>query len=284
MIHFTKKLLTSVCLVLATAGAQQAFAQSDDGTVNTVLTPHSKDGIFSSTASYTFDVTSTYKKPEVGRVSYRVLTETGKMVKQDSVHVKISGGGTGSYNFEIPGLKPGFYKINFMVNVSDYDDTTRKAFGIKPKELTSQFGKPADFESFWHNAMLELGKVKPEYKVTELPDSSDATRKVFEVEMHSLDGLVIRGFLTEPVTKEKSKKFAVLLALPGYQVTLGPMLGTDPDIAIFTLNIRGNGYSRDVINVRRENYILLNIEDKNKYVLKGAVMDCVRAVDFIYSR
>jgi len=39
-----------------------------------------------------------------------------------------------------------------------------------------------------------------------------------------------------------------------------------------------------VIDVRRENYIILNLEDKNKYVLRGAIMDCVRAVDFIYSR
>ena len=63
-----------------------------------------------------------------------------------------------------------------------------------------------------------------------------------------------------------------------------PANGTDPDIAMFTLNIRGSGNSRDGINVRRDSYILLNLEDKNKYVLRGAIMDCVRAVDFIYTR
>src|ERR1700761_3232713 len=245
MIHFTKKLLTSVCLVLATAGAQQAFAQSDDGTVNTVLTPHSKDGIFSSTASYTFDVTSTYKKPEVGRVSYRVLTETGKMVKQDSVHVKISGGGTGSYNFEIPGLKPGFYKVNFMVNVTDYDDTTRKAFGIKPEQISSPYAKPADFDAFWAHSKAELAKVKPEFKCTEMPDSNKDGRRVFLVEMKSLGGLTVRGWLTEPKQRDKNHKFVVLLGLPGYQVSLKPLYGTDPDVAILSLNIRGQGNSKD---------------------------------------
>ena len=104
------------------------------------------------------------------------------------------------------------------------------------------------------------------------------------VEMKSLGGLVVRGWLTEPKTSNKKKSFAVLLALPGYQVALKPMFGTDPDIAIFTLNIRGSGNSRDVINVRRESYIVLNIEDKKRYVMRGAIMDCVRAVDFIYSR
>ena len=171
-----------------------------------------------------------------------------------------------------------------MINVSDYDDTTRKAFGIKPDELSSKYGKPADFESFWHEARQELDQIKPEFKVTEMPDSSRDGRKVFLVEMKSLDSLTIRGWLTEPISKNKNKKFVVLLGLPGYQVNLKPLFGTDPDIAILSLNIRGQGNSRDVIDVRRESYIVLNIEDKQKYVLRGAIMDCIRAVDFIYTR
>jgi len=75
-----------------------------------------------------------------------------------------------------------------------------------------------------------------------------------------------------------------LLALPGYQVTLGPMSGPDPDMAIFTLNIRGSGYSKGKIDERKESWIILSLEDKNKYILRGAIMDCVRAVDFIYTR
>ncbi len=280
------KFVIIVCALAAITGGEQTLAQGKDsgGGVTTALTTHSSDGIFSSSASYTFQVNNTYKNAEAGKISYQVTTETGKKVKADSVHVKIGAGDTKNYDFEIAGLKSGFYKINFMINVSDYDDTTRKAFGIRPEEISSQYSKPADFDAFWQNASNELAKVKPEYKVTELPDSSKDGRRVFSVEMRSLDNMLVRGFLTEPATKNKNKKFAVLLGLPGYQVTLGPMFGKDPDIAIFTINIRGSGYSRDIINVRREDYIILNLEDKNKYVLRGAIMDCVRAVDFIYSR
>ncbi len=281
------KFLTIAGLLISVTGVHTASAQSgenDGGTVTTVLKPHSSNGIFSSTASYTFQVMNSYKNAESGEISYLVTTETGKEVKADSIHIRIGGKALSNYDFEIPGLKAGFYKISFMINVSDYDDTTRKAFGIRPAEISSSYSKPADFESFWHNARQELANVKPQYKVTEMPDSSKDGRKVFLVEMRSLDNLLIRGFLTEPVNKNKNKKFAVLLGLPGYQVTLGPMSGSDPDIAIFTLNIRGSGYSRDVIDVRRDTYITLNLEDKNKYILKGAIMDCVRAVDFICSR
>ncbi|SHN07277.1 cephalosporin-C deacetylase [Mucilaginibacter sp. OK098] len=286
MVRFTNQFLAIAFTLLIMAGAQQVFAQNEesDGSVNTVVTTNSKDGVFSSTASYTFDVKSTYKNPQAGRLKYVVTTEAGKLMKSDSVRVKLGSKGSASYDFEIAGLKAGFYKINFMINTTDYDDTTRKAFGIKPEEIRSQYGKPADFETFWNNAKAELGKVKPEYKVTEMPDSSKDNRRVFLVEMKSIGGLTIRGWLTEPITKNKNKKFVVMLALPGYQVDLKPLYGLDPDIALLSLNIRGQGNSRDVINVRKETYITLGIEDKNKYVLRGAIMDCVRAVDFIFTR
>jgi len=254
-----------------------------DSAIIMSLSPHSSDGIFATNAAYTLNVSSTFPSAQKATLSYLVTTEAGKKVRADSIHVSVASRGTASYDFNIPPVQPGFYKISFMVNNEFYTDTLRKAFGIKPQLVHSQHGKPADFEAFWQRAKTELAKVKPEYKVTEIANCRD-NRRVFEVEMKSLDGLLIRGFLTEPKTHNKGKKFAVLLGLPGYQVPLGPMYGTDPDIAIFTLNIRGSGYSRDVINVRRESYIVLNLEDKNRYVLRGAIMDCVRAVDFIFSR
>src|ERR1700761_564373 len=172
------KYFTIICILLS-AGTGTVFAQ--DGTVTTELVPHSKDGIFSSTATYTFNVKSTYKTPQVGKVSYIVTTEANKKVRSDSVSVKIGKEGSGSYDFSIPGLKSGFYKINFMVNVTDYDDTTRKAFGIRPEEIRSQYGKPEDFDSFWQTAKADLEKVKPDFKITEMPDSAKDGRRVFLV-------------------------------------------------------------------------------------------------------
>ena len=286
MVKFTNKFLAIACFLITIAGVQQVFAQGEasDGAINTVVTTNSKDGTFGSTASYTFEAKNNYNNTQVGRIKYVVTTEAGKKMKSDSVKVKLGKNASASYNFDIPGLKSGFYKINFMINTTDYDDTTRKAFGIRPDEIRSQYGKPADFDAFWNNAKDELSKVKPEYKVTEMPDSSKDNRRVFLVEMKSIGGLTVRGWLTEPITKNKNKKFVVMLALPGYQVDLKPLYGLDPDIAILSLNIRGQGNSRDVINVRKETYITLGIEDKNKYVLRGAIMDCVRAVDFIFTR
>jgi cephalosporin-C deacetylase-like acetyl esterase len=244
----------------------------------------STDAIFNSTASYTFKVINPTATEQTGKVSYLVTTEKGQKLKEKTVNVKVSKNSSGSYDFSIPGLKSGFYKIDFMVNISDYDDTTRRVFGIRPEEIRSDHAKPADFDQFWQNAKDELAKVKPEFKVKEYPDSIKDNRRLFGFEMKSLGNVTIRGWLTIPITKNKYKKFPVLMGLPGYQVGLPPMFGKDEDLAIITLNVRGQGNSRDEIHRPRDEFIFYNLDDKNKYVMRGVVMDCIRAIDFIFTR
>jgi cephalosporin-C deacetylase len=255
-----------------------------DEEISTTLTASSKDAVFNSRASYTFNVKNGTGNPQTGTVSYIATTPGGVTVAKETRQVKLSKHSNGSYDFTVPSQKPGFYKINFMVNVSDYDDTTRRVFGIRPDEIQSQHGRPADFDSFWKDTKAELAAVKPEFKMTEKADQGTENRRVYLVEMRSLNNITIRGWLTIPKTNIKNKRFTTFLALPGYQVDLKPMLGQDDDIAIMSLNVRGQGNSRDVIHPKKLDYISLNVEDKNKYVLRGAIMDCIRAIDFIYSR
>jgi cephalosporin-C deacetylase len=292
-INFKKYIL----IALAITAFQHAFAQhdsprgkvpapvkEDEETVSTELNINNKEGIFSSTASFTFDVKNTYDTGQTGTISFVLTDEKGTKVRALNKTVNIGRKSIEHYNFEIPSLKTGFYKLNMMINVSDYDDTTRRAFGIRADDIKSAYPKPADFDSFWKTAKADLAKVKPQFKVTEQPSQNTDNRRVFLIEMKSLDNLTIRGWMTLPKTSNKSKKFSVLLGLPGYQVVLKPIVGKDDDLAIITLNTRGQGNSRDVIHTERDAFISYNIEDKNKYIMRGVIMDCVRAVDFIYSR
>jgi len=279
--------------VLAVTGITHVSAQGKDDDndgdkaakdVSTTLIIHSKTGVFDEKASFTYVVNNPTNEEQTGKVSYQVFTMKGEKLGSKTVSVKIGKNSSERYNFDIPEAKAGFYKVNFMVNVTDYDDTTRRAFGIRPEELRSDYAKPADFEQFWENSKKELATVKPDFKVTYLPDSTRDNRKVYLFEMKSLDNITIRGYLTVPKAGGKNKKFAVLLGLPGYQVALPPMFGTDDDLAIITLNVRGQGNSRDEIHTMRDEYIFYHIDDKNKYVMRGVIMDCVRAVDFIYAQ
>jgi cephalosporin-C deacetylase len=269
----------------AAAGMQAALAAvyKADEEISTVLTSGSKNAIFDDHAKYTFEVKNPTATPQVGKVSYQI-TQHGKKLSSDSVMVKIAKNSSGKYSFDLPSLKVGFYKVDFMVNITEYDDTTRRVFGIRPEEIVSKYGKPADFDQFWQTAKDELAKVAPKFKVTSMPKLNTPNRKVYTIEMQSLGDMTIRGFMTVPVAKNNDRKFSVLLGLPGYQVNLAPILGMDEDLAIITLNVRGQGTSRGPINTRRDEFIFYHIEDKERYVMRGVIMDCLRGIDFIYSR
>ncbi|WP_114938960.1 acetylxylan esterase [Mucilaginibacter endophyticus] len=278
-------LVLAACFLLFN-GARPVLAQDKDDAedVSTVLNINDKNGTFGSTASFSFEIKNNHDTNQEGTISYNITTEKGQVIKTLSKPVNLAKKSTSKYDFDVPGLKAGFYKLNMMINVSDYDDTTRRAFGIKPDDIRSQYAKPADFDQFWQTAKDELAKVKPNYKLTELPDRQTENRKVYQIEMKSLDDILIRGFMTVPITKNKDKKFSVLLGLPGYQVNLQPIVGDDPDLVIITLNTRGQGTSKDVVHTERDAFISYHIEDKNKYVMRGVIMDCVRAVDFIFAQ
>ena len=275
------------CLQVAEAAKFQSTGKAvakDEGEVSTELVAHDKNAIFSGSAYFTFSVKNTMDTDQEGTVGYQVTTEKGEQVLTKSMHVKIDRNSNDSYDFHLPELKTGFYKINVMINVSDYDDTIPRAFGIKPEQIRSEHGRPADFDQFWQNTKDELAKVNPNFKLTPQPKMHTENRDVFLFEMQSLDNYTIRGYMTVPRTKNKNRKFAVLLGLPGYQVSLDPMVGLDNDLAIITLNVRGQGNSRGPIDTRRAEYISYRIGDREKYVMRGVIMDCVRCIDFIYAQ
>ena len=277
--------IPGILLMLSLLCLQKASAQEkNNGDISTEVVAHDKDAIFSGSAYFTFSVNNPTGNDQTGTVSYIITTEKGDKVADKVQNVKISQNSNENYDFHLPELKSGFYKINFMINVSDYDDTTRRAFGIRPQEIRPATGKPADFDQFWQNTKAELAKVAPNFKMTPVTKKNTDNREVYQFQMQSLDNYTVRGYLTIPKTKNKNRKFAVLLGLPGYQVSVDPMLGLDNDLAIITLDVRGQGNSRDGIDTRRDEYISYRVEDKDKYVMRGVIMDCVRCIDFIYSR
>jgi cephalosporin-C deacetylase len=261
-----------------------ANSSNDVEDVTTVLTAHSSDAIFRSAASYTFSVKNNLDKPESGKLTYVVTDQFNKKLLADSMQISFGALSSKDYDFTIPEAKAGFYKINFMINVTDYDDTTRRVFGIRPEEIRSAHPKPDDFDKFWDDTKKELAAIKPNYKVTERPDMEDGVRKVYVIEMQSLGNLTIRGWMTLPVDHPKNRKFPVLLMLPGYQASNKPLLGPEYETAFITLDVRGQGMNREDMQMRREDYIVSGLEDKNKYILRGIIADCLRCMDFIFSR
>ena len=156
----------------------------------------------------------------------------------------------------------------------------KKGFAIAPESLKPTPTRPADFDTYWSNALTELATIEPDYKLTLLPDLSTRKVEVFEVEMRSLNNVRVRGYYAKP--KEKTNIPAVL-HVQGYSSIMLPF-GLDENMSAFYLNIRGHGNSREDVNPGFPGYLLSGLNDKNEYIYRGAYMDCIRAMDFLCSR
>nr|WP_262918367.1 acetylxylan esterase [Mucilaginibacter straminoryzae] len=184
----------------------------------------------------------------------------------------------------MPAQEAGFYKLNLTINVTDYDDTIRRVFGVSPKKIRSTTEKPADFDVFWRDARDSLARVPMEAKVTLMPNMEKGNTSCYLVEMKSYDNLLVRGWLTIAKNRKPGDKFPVWLVVPGYGGTgVKPIYGST-ELAVFAFNCRGQGNSKDKINPTKEGYLTTGIESRYKYIYRGAIMDCIRAVDFIFSR
>lgn len=252
-----------------------------------VITEHASDAksIYKAndTVSYSIDLKSTYATAQTGKITCAIYDFYNKLIVNNIKPITISAKGTNKVQFNMPGQSAGFYKIHFMLNVTDDDDTVRRVFGVDTSNVHTDYQKPADFDQFWLNAKKELAAVPPNFKMTERPDLSSGNDQVYLVEMKSFGNLTVRGWLTLPKDRKPGQKFAVTLGLPGYGATITPFHGVTA-VAYFGLNVRGLGNSRDVINPLRDEFITYGIQNKDSYIFKGVILDCIRAVDFICSR
>ena len=170
----TVALLFASTLKVSAAFQQQEEETEETGDVILKPIPQNKDGIFKNNEPvyYKLQVRNNTNDYKNGKISYLVTTDEGKKVTLDSIHFTLNGFSSKELNIKIPPKATGFYRINFMVNLPDYDDTVRKVFGVAPEKINSPLHKPADFDAFWVHSREELEKVVPQYRVLERKDLS----------------------------------------------------------------------------------------------------------------
>ncbi len=254
-----------------------------------LVKPHNKEAIFKLNSPIGYDITvnNGLKTDQTGTVSYVVTDLNGAKVSENSMPFNAKPGAVKTVTLKIPGQKTGVYNVAFAINVSEYDDTLHRAFCVNPEAIKSKHPRPADFDAFWEKTKNELKAIDPNFRVTHRPDmeSKDPKYKniqVYLIEMQSLHDVTIRAWMTIAKDRKPKEKFPVWLILPGYQRSLYPVFGSR-DMVIITLNVRGHGNSKDVINVPVDDFLTTHIEDKEKYVMRGAIMDGVRMLDYISS-
>lgn len=222
------------------------------------------------------------KRVVKGNLHVTATCDFGKVVLDVAEEVKIRPGAHRQVSIEIGKLAPGFYNVSAVLEGETDNKRVDFAFGVRPEEIDSPLDRAEDFDNYWMRAKAELNAVEPQYKLIRQNRLCTETREVFLVEMRSLGNVLIRGWYMRPL---KEGKYPAMLHVQGYSSTKVPQnLYQGDDMVSFALNIRGHGNSQDDVNPGFPGYLQSHVDDKELYIYRGAYMDCVRAVDFLYSR
>lgn len=242
------------------------------------------DHIFSETAgvSLTVNLINKTRKTIQGKITMKVVSDFGiEEAVYEKDHV-LNGRETFPVNFVIPGIKPGFYFVKFTFDGQLAYKTAGFAFGYEPEKISSPVDSLAYFTDFWDDARQELASVEPHYKLTKIDSLCSERRNVYLVEMYSLGDIRLHGWYSVPV---KPGLYPAIMQVPGYTGNILPeFVDYGDDIIGFGLNIRGHGNSQDDFNPGFPGYLQYGLQDIETYVYRGAYMDCVRGIDFLYSR
>jgi cephalosporin-C deacetylase len=217
-----------------------------------------------------------------GNLRIEAVSDFGRKILTETRPIRIRAGGSGKMKLDLGLLEPGFYRVSLELESTLDNRQTEFAIGVRPEEVLSPLDRPDDFEDYWMRARRELDAVAPQFRLIRQDTLCSDTREVFLLEMRSLGNILIRGWYSRPV---KKGRYPAMLHVQGYNTVKGPEdLYRGDDMVSLALNIRGHGNSRDQVASPTNQPILYHQEDRETYFYRGAYMDCIRAVDFLYSR
>lgn len=222
------------------------------------------------------------KQAVEGDLRISVVSDFGAVELDISRQLKARGGAVKSLSCDIGSLDPGFYSVRLAFTGEQGNKQIDFAIGVRPEEIISPLDRPDDFEAYWDRARRELAMVDPQFKLIRQDHLCTETREIFLLEMRSLGNALIRGWYMRPA---RDGVFPAILHVQGYSSNKTPeTLYQGDDMVSLALNIRGHGNSQDDVNPGFPGYLQHHVDDSELYIYRGAYMDCLRAVDFLYSR
>ena len=241
-----------------------------------------KDGLFTAKdkhIGYSLRLENKLKEVKTGIIVMQISSGSGAALYKENhpFTIKKKGSYTKDYVFDAKQLQPGFYISSMSISTDKYADTASYSFGFEPEKVYVKNNPPQTLVNFWNQAQQELMATPANYILTPRPDLAKKDGDAYEVEFNSTDKATIFGWLTVPKGNRKSP---VLYKISDYMSELAPEFRRD--VAVLCINTRGTGSSTTNYNFAYNDLGLLNLKDKNKYVLKGIYLDAFRGLDLIH--
>ena len=246
------------------------------------------DWIYDGDVALNFSVSG--QSPCEVNISLAVVPDTTLMYSQDTIatassRIVMKKPGKAVSPVTISGLEPGFYQIRYTVEKTKGGkgcggELPVQSFnvGVQPEAISSPQDKPADFDEFWEKTLAELATVPVEPVLTLLPEHSNAQRNVYRVEMRSLGGKLMGGYLAEPVKPGRYRTFIDYMGYGAEPYIYDP--SSAPDCIEFLVSVRDQG----IFKPGNERWIDRGLDSKDDFYYRGAYCDVVRAIDFLCER
>ena len=141
--------------------------------------------------------------------------------------------------------------------------------------------KPDNFDDFWKQSLNELNETPLKFEKV-LKDSIVEGKKFNLYRIYSFRDIYFYAWISEPL---KSGRYPIKIRFSGLSKAnnkndiKNSWFLKQNNFINMLVDIRGQGLSTEQINPKE--YLTYMIDDKEKYIYRGAFLDAVRAIDFI---
>jgi cephalosporin-C deacetylase len=262
------------------------FSQPPATLIKVIVSPNHKDWTYkvNEEAKFSVQVLQYGNLLENVNVDYETGPEMLPDLKKEGVILK-------NGKIELTGTmkSPGFYRVKVTAIVDGKRYEGLASAGFEPEKIQPTVKDPADFDSFWNNAISEARKINLDPIITLMPERCTSEANVYHISFQNeAIGSRIYGIMAVP---KKPGRYPAILRVPGAGIR--PYSG-DPNTAakgIITLEIGIHGIPVNLdIQVYNNlsagalsSYWTIRMNNRDAFYYKRVYLGCVRAVDFIFA-
>ena len=273
-------------VLLSIALSLNALSQPATSLVKVIVSPDHKDWTYklNEEVKFSVQVLKYGNLLENVTIDYETGPEALPNVKKEGVVLK-----NGKTEFTGTMKVPGFYRVRVFAVVDGKRYEGLATAGFEPEKIQPTVKDPADFDTFWANAIAEARKISLDPRITLMPERCTSDANVYQISFQNETiGSRIYGILSMP---KKSGKYPAILMVPGAGIR--PYSG-DPKTAglgVITLQIGIHGIPVNLDNQVYDNlmngalsgYWNIRMNNRDAFYYKRVYLGCVKAVDFIFS-
>lgn len=283
-----KKQIARVVLQILLLTTLSFYASAQYGTplIKVIVSPDHKDWTYkvNETAKFSVQVLKYGNLLENVTIDYESGPEMLPDIKKEGVVLK-----RGTLDLSGSMKMPGFYRVRVwaVVDGRRYEGLATAAF--EPEKIVPTVKDPADFDTFWSEAIAAARKINLDPKLTLIPERCTSEADVYHISFqNNRFGSRIYGMLAMP---KKAGKYPAILKVPGAGIRPYSADTRTAALGFIVLDIGIHGIP---VNFDPQVYADLNggglyayntvkMNDRNMHYYNRVYVGCVRAVDFIYT-